>query len=165
MIMAAALILTIALPALAQPAPASRVTITIFPVYEGVRVEGMPFESKERADVGSTVLERWLSPVTVRVGSATITADRAVFQSTGEFELGGRVRLRVPAKSLAVRPRIEPPQPFDSPVLKRHTYFLHADEALHVLPEEEVADSSLAEVELRGNVRLHSALVEATAEP
>lgn len=67
-IMAAALILTIALPALAQPAPASRVTITIFPVYEGVRVEGMPFESKERADVGSTVLERWLSPVTV--GSA-----------------------------------------------------------------------------------------------
>ena len=126
---------------LAQPSPVSRVSIRLFPVFEGVSASGTPDEetfSEEGMGTG-----RWRGQVTLRLGDAVITADGAVVRD-GEWELGGNVVLRAPVKTKRWVQLGTPAPVSGSSAADRWTYFLLADEALFVLADAAEGSQELA---------------------
>ena len=97
------------------------------------------------------VRHTWQGPLSVAVDDAVITAYDARYGETEyQYQLDGRGLL----------PRATPQLQPGGRGIDRWTYVLLADEALFLLANEVQAEQDFVEVDLRGDVRLFSALVE-----
>lgn len=156
--LATLLLATVASPARAQTPSPTRESIIIFPVFEGVHVEGAVFSENSPGD--GTVVATW-DAVTLTLGSATIVAEHARMRTHGEFELGGAVQLRMPATMLTPSSS----QVLDDTSARNRAWIVRANESSLSLAAEDRGTAERVSVELRGDVRLVSVLADRFTRP